>query len=222
MAATRRIAAVCLGLVVATMSRGEAEAGIITASNSTVGAIGNGSATRTVTFDGSESGYDTGLIKNVTASIAFGKAAFLALPRLNQMAFSLTNPSGTVTVNLIKFGDFGQGAAPLPFLAGVTFDDAAANVVNVSFNPLALFGTYRPTESTPNNFLANFDGGLALGTWTLTIQNSGSGAPIGFANFTLTIETIATPEPSTLALAGSGFAVALVGYGRRRRARAAA
>lgn len=215
MVSARWIVGACIGVLAATMPSGQALAGIITAIDVSPGIIDGSTATRTVTFDGSEPGYGSGVITKLTVSIGFGKGSDGIRPEYNQMAFRLANPTGSIIVDLINLNDFGRGFGA--FLGILTFDDDAPFVVNVL--PNFLFpGTYRPTESTPNNFLSSFAGGTAAGDWTLTIEDSATGAPIAFGGFSITIETVAAPEPSALALAGVGIA-ALAGSGWRRHRR---
>jgi MYXO-CTERM domain-containing protein len=136
----------------------------------------------------------------------------------------LTRPGGGTTVNLINSFSFNTGSVGTNFDGTITFDDAAANVANVNPNqPQA--GTFRPVNDPAGNALANFNGGTALGTWSLFIQDTVGQDALRFRSYTLTVTTqdagpapAPEPEPSTL-VGGALGALVVVAYVRRRRRR---
>lgn len=135
-------------------------------------------------------------------------------PFYNEIEFLLTNPQN-VTTSLIAAGSFNAGSGG--FRGVITFDDAAANVVNVNSNsPQA--GTFRPTGS-----LASLFSGNGVGTWTLGIRDTVGADHLGYYSSTLTLNpggTALTPEmpagvqaiPVLLAVGG------MVLYQRKKKA----
>ncbi|CAN0509028.1 unnamed protein product, partial [Phaeothamnion confervicola] len=126
----------------------------------------------------------------------------------------LQNPVGT-QVTLVGpndyYGEFdsgpGQGAR-----VTVTFDDLAGSLVGS--NGLA-GGTFLPTQT-----FASLLGGPVVGNWTLYVEDTAGGAPLGLASFRLDMVVVSSvPEPSMPAMMGLGLCLMLVC--RRRRARAA-
>lgn len=206
------------------LAAGPAEAGVIVATNNTIGLFDASSGTRTVTFTGLEAGFGTGVILDVDIAINFAKAdgeSFdppfpTGLPFHNETVFRLER--GATTANLISAGSFNVGSDP--FDGTITFSDQAAQVVNV--NPdLPQAGTFRPVGP---GLLSGFNGQNAAGTFTLFIQDTVGLDALRFRSFTLTITTEdatnVIPEPSTMALAGVG-ALVLGAMGVRRRKHAA-
>jgi hypothetical protein len=132
--------------------------------------------------------------------------------------FRLTSPGGT-TVNLINAFSFNTGNAGTSFDGVITFDSAAAQVVNV--NPdLVQAGTFRPVNDPVGNTLAAFNGQSALGTFTLYIEDTVGADSLRFRSFTVNATTqdgvSAVPAPPAAALALMGLASA-GGLARLRR-----
>jgi hypothetical protein len=195
-----------------------AEAGLITLTNSTFGNFDASSGTRSVTVTGLESGFGTGEILDVNVSVDFTKAdgegvnppASPGTPFYNEIVFRLTSPFAT-TVNLISAGSFNSGSSGTLFNGVITFDQAAAQVVNVNPNQPSA-GTFRPVGN-----LNSFNGGTALGNWTLFIQDTVAADSLRFRSFTANITTAdPIPEPATLTLTALGLAAAAARHRRRR------
>jgi len=210
------------GLVVALLlfGRNALYGGLITLTNSTPGYFDNSSGNRTVTVTGLEPGYGTGAILDVNISITFCKAhdadgscvsTFTAFP--NEIRFRLTSP-GAVAVTLIDAASFNYDAFPRPFDSTITFDQAAAQVVNI-YPALVPSGTFRPTGPGSLN---DFNGASALGTWTLFIEDTDSGDGLLFRSLELNVTTrgdAVIPEPAGWLLTGAGM-LGFVLYRRRR------
>lgn len=199
-----------------------AHAATITKFNSTTGMFDNSSGNRLFTITVGEA---VGNITDVDIAIEFGKhdgesfgVDAGGIPYFNEIVFRLTNPQNTVTANLISAGDFNNGASP-GFLGTITFDEAAANVVNVDPNrPQA--GSF----STPGLTLNGFNGTpVVAGDWDLFIQDIVGQDALDFYSATLTITTdsVDVPEPGQVAamamvLLGIGGTLARRSLGRKK------
>ena len=173
---------------------------------------------RTVVFSGAESAFGDGTILDVDISIDFSKlsnpAELVPQPWYNEIGFALKSPNGTL-VDLIPVDTFLTAPAfnnTAGFTGIITFDDAAASLVNNG-----------PTVGAPNvgtfqpiNALSAFNGENAQGTWELWIEDSIGANPLEFSAFTLSIQTAAVPEPGSIILGGMSL-LALCGFAWRKR-----
>jgi hypothetical protein len=208
-----------VAFLVALMSS-SASAGVITITNSLDGNFDDSSGFRGFTVTGLEAGYGSGVILDVDISINFAKADGESFdppypggtPFHNEIHFRLDDPTDDA-VTLIAPGSWG-GAGAL-FDGTITFDQAAATVVNAGAVPVA--GTFRPTGA---GSLDDYNGQLAVGLWELFIEDTVGLDSLRFREATLTIITEdfrAVPEPSTFALLGLGGVAAVIARRRARR-----
>ncbi|MBI4891278.1 MAG: hypothetical protein HY821_11690 [Acidobacteria bacterium] len=191
-----------------------ASAGLILHSNSTVGNFDASSGTRDVAVTGLEAGYGTGTISDVVVAINFAKADGSnfdppypgGTPFYDEIRFMLTGP-GAQNVTLIAADSWSSGSGQFDGI--IYFDQSAGQVVNYTTGPVA--GTFRPTGA---GSLDDYLGTSALGTWTLTIQDTVGSDSLRFRNFDLYIGTDGSqwqggggeiPEPGTYLLVGAGL-----------------
>ncbi|MBK8903065.1 MAG: tandem-95 repeat protein [Anaerolineaceae bacterium] len=183
----------------------------VTQSNGTDGAVDGNlpgpPLTRTVEFTTDD--FSPGAsISSVTATVQFAKidapdagSCFSighqgGSPFNREIYMFLTSPSGDTAV-LIEdsLNNGGSGSAP-PYYTyttndvyngtvTVTFDDGAATQVG---GPAPVSGTFRPEEP-----LSAFLGEDPLGTWTLSVGDNLSGAPVCFYDFSLTVNAEQAP-----------------------------
>ncbi len=113
-------------------------------------------------------------------------------------------------MNLINEDSFDSGSSL--FDGAITFDDAAAQVVNYDVNS-PHSGTFRPIGS-----LADFNGSAAGGTWTLFIEDTVGADSLRFHSFALEVTTAdgGVPEPGSLSLILLGGAAIAIGTLKRR------
>lgn len=199
----------------------QANAVVISVTNSTPGYFDASSGTRALTFTPAQAG---GTITNVTISIQFGKHDGQTFgvnpggtPFYNEIEFSLIGNTGgpALTANLISAGSFNTGSDG--FLdRTITFDESAGSVVNVNPDDPAA-GTFRTTGFAGGLGLNQFFGStLAAGDWTLVIRDTvfADGLDFHSATLNITVDGVSTPD------AGSTFALlslAIVGLGALRR-----
>lgn len=190
-----------------------AQAALLTATNSTAGVFDASSGTRTFSLG-------AGIITDVNISISFSKcddpsnsdggacngsgSSFN-----NEIVFRLTSANGT-TVNLVNAFTY-SGQTPGSGAQTVVFDDGAATAVG---GPSVVSGTFRPV-----GLLSAMNGADSAGTWTLFIQDTTLQDPLNFFSSTLSVttrEASVVPEPTSLLLIGAG--VLALARSRRRDA----
>lgn len=189
-----------------------ASGGLISGTNNIPGLFDGSIGNRQITFSGLEAGFGSGVISDLNVSIDYAKADGqnfdppfpTGRPFFNEIHFALIAPNGDI-VELIAANSFNEGLEGTNFNGVQTFDQAAANVVNV--NPeLPTPGTFRPTGPGSLN---DFNGDSALGTWTLFIEDTVPDDALRFRSFTLNITTldngVIVPEPANLLLLALGI-----------------
>jgi hypothetical protein len=200
-------AALCVAFGLA----GSAQAGVITAADSTYGNFDFKTGTRALNVTSHGAVTDVNLTidfskcddppigPNGTSCIGIGRA----FP--GEMSFRLISPDGR-TVNLVPFGTYTSGAGRFT----VTYDDEAL----AAAGPALRSGSFRPA-----NALSAFDGMDMFGTWQLWLSDMGPGDPLEYFGSRLEISgdiAAAVPEPATAAILGLG----LVGLFAARRGQA--
>ncbi len=131
-------------------------------------------------------------------------------PFFGEIRFRLSHSA--ITSTLIELNSWGNGAGVFDGI--IVFDDSAAAVVNFGAAPVS--GTFMPTGA---GMLSGFDGGLAVGVWSLFIEDSAEGDALRFRSFTLNVTTsaaVAVPEPGSVALLSLGCCGLFVRAYRRR------
>ena len=193
---------------------------LVTKTDSTPGYFDDSSGVRSFIVSAADMAGGTA-VNSITIAIDFEKfdgqtmgTNFGGTPFYNEIEFLLTNPQN-VTTSLIAPGSFFSGSNG--FRGVITFDDAAAQVVNFdTSSPHA--GTFRPTGS-----LGSLLSGNGVGTWQLSIRDTVFADHLGYYSSTLTLNpggTALTPEmpagvqaiPVLLAVGG------MVLYQRKKKA----
>jgi hypothetical protein len=204
-----------------------AEAVVITRINTVDGFSDSDSGfNRSITFLATDF-TDSSIIADLNVSIHFTKADSnmfvpegsptpVGIPDFDEIGFELSSPSGTSVV-LIGNGNgtgtvksFGIGSQG--FQGTIVFDQSAPLFVNQVLTDIAA-GTFKPANPPSGHSLDEFVGESAIGTFSLRIQDGGFGGGLSFYDYSLTIETQAVPEPSSVALLG---VASLIGYCYRR------
>ena len=190
-----KMSAAALGLFAAL---GSAQAGLLTATDSTFGSFDANSGTRTFNLG-------AGSVSDVNIRITFAKCDDPSIgvsgtacigpgSSFNrEIVFRLTNGFGT-TVNLVNQDTY-SGATPGSGRQTVDFDDEAGSVVG---GATVVSGSFRPV-----GLLSDFDGQDASGIWTLFIQDTVGQDRLDYFTSTLVVTTV--PEPGSLALLGLGL-----------------
>lgn len=199
----------------------ESDASItVTKTNATGASVNGGSVNQTVSFSAADF-VGASTVGKATIQIAFSKVGAFGIlpPNFNEVGFTLTSANGT-SVALVRnqnsaASSFNAGAWFTSYTGTVTFDQGAAQAVNVNPNQIQ-DGTFRPE----NGNLDNLIGGDAIGTWTLNISDSNGG---GFFNTPLTVSSwsvavTSVPEPDSIALwSMTGILAAMIVFHRPRR-----
>ncbi len=176
-------------------------------SNNMPGNFDRSSGNRTITFTGDETISDLNIL--IDFAKADGEQAAppypTGTPYFDEIVFRLISPTGT-SVNLIGERDFNDGRIGTLFDGKITFDDQAAQVVNVN-RDLPQAGIFRPTGR-----LSDFNGQSSLGTWTLFIEDTFREDSLRFRSATIDINRSSTaaavPTPALLpGLVGLGLSV---------------
>ncbi|PTY03758.1 hypothetical protein DB347_21235 [Opitutaceae bacterium EW11] len=183
----------------------------VTQTNSVAGIFDNSSGTRLFTFNSADLGAG-GAISDVNISVTFDKAdgegwdLLGGTPYLNEVNLTLSYLGNTTS--LIAGGSFNSGSAL--FSGTITFDDDAAQVVNVN-QSLIQAGAFRPTGS-----LAIFNSlMMAPGDWTLLVEDTVGADALRFHSATLEVTYGSpVPEPSTYGLIGAAALLGLVAVRR--------
>ena len=211
-----QLLAVCFVALVMLASVGDANAGMITATNSTSANVDPplNLAIREVVFHGGEPGFGSGTVQDVNISINFAKAQGTdfeppydepGLPSFDEIHFELRSPADTL-VSLIPAFTFAAGGNGDVFDGTITLDDEVLQFVNQP-DGLPHPGTFKPI-----NPLSVFDGEHAAGTWSLYVYDDIGDDSVRFREFTLTVQT---PEPSSASLVAVAC-FCLLGWTRRR------
>jgi len=185
--------------------------GSITLTDNTTANVDNATVSRTFNIQPATPGFGSGTITDVNVTLEFVKAdgedfnvIGTSIPYFGEIAFRLIGPTGA-SVDLIKIGDFNNGAIGASFDGVIVFDQSAALAVNNNPNLLQA-GTFKPVGS-----LSTFNGSSAEGTFTLLIQDLDVADSLRFRSATLNVitsdATNGVPEPGTMLLSLAGIAV---------------
>jgi len=224
----RRLAVTAQVLVALSfLSAGSADAAItvITKSNTTTGFADNITLSRSISFSETDFGPNT-TISDVNISVSFAKsnnnsfvgensAINFGRPYYNEINFVLTSPDNTSVTLISNAGanSFNSGSLN-GFQGTLTFDQSATTAVNADRNNITS-GTYLPAD-VPNDSLDAFNGGDAVGNWTLQISDDARFDGLSFYGYSVTITSV--PEPQNLALWGAlGIAAVTIVFHRPQR-----
>lgn len=131
------------------------------------------------------------IVTDVNVSVTFQKTddpPGTSTPFNNEVVYTLTSPGG-LTRTMIPANMWAAGATSSG-LVTMTFDDAAGTPVTSTTEPTT--GTFRPFDTfTP------FNGGAAIGTWNVFIQDTVGSDPLWHRNLSVTVSANVPPSASS-------------------------